>query len=135
MARPQALLSRRTWRRLERNSVRDHEQYLLARLRHLAGHRQAVESVRGSPARRSVSLLMAGYRLVLGGVAPATARELILMAERGDLQLISCGRYGRFWWIAVGNDERQVTLASHVQLLDDGGRPERAPNPPATLRA
>jgi hypothetical protein len=139
MTRAEALLGRRAWRRLERNAVRCHERELLEKLRILSAARQTVEDAVPAVDLRSLSFRLAGRRLILGGVSPAAAGETLEMASRGRLRLLGCGRYGRYWWVALGDEDHQVTLASHLQLLGEPGRSADRPalrrGPTATLRA
>ncbi len=137
MARAHAPLGRRTWRRMERSAVRDHERDLMDRLHKLVGH--VLEHAMASADMRALSFRFSGRLLLLGGVSPATASEVLNLASRSPLHLLDCGRYGPFWWVSVGDGDRRVTLASHLQLLSDRGRSApgaalgRGPN--ATLRA
>lgn len=121
-----SLLGRRTWRRLERRATRGHERYLLQTLRELSSSRPVVLGATGSWMPGALSLQLAGRRLVLGGVSPSALRSALAMAHcPAPTFLLRGGRYGKLWWVTVGGDEEQVVLATHLQLLNDPGRPPR----------
>lgn len=122
-----SLLGRRTWRRLERNATRGHERYLLDTLRELSAARPPVLGATGSWMPGALSLQLAGRRLLLGGVAPSAVWSALAMAHSPTpMSLIRGSRYGKLWWVTVAGDEEQLVLATHLQLLNDPGRPPRA---------
>lgn len=120
------LLSRRVWRRLERNALRGHDRDLQRHLRELARARPSVLDTEASSTTGVVSLQLSGHRLVLGGVKPSTARDIMAMAHSpAPLELRDSGRYGPFWWIAMAGGADHMILATHVRLIHDRGRSRR----------
>lgn len=136
-------LSRRDWRRLEREALEGHRSDLLLELNRLAQQRAVVLGAAGSLASGVISLELAGHRpegalddtlgtlsgwrLSIGGIAPSVARAIIERARSGGrVEVRATGRYKRFWWIDLGGDREQMILASHVRLSHDPGRPHHS---------
>jgi len=138
--------ARRSWHRVERRAVADHERWLAAKLHRLAAARVpvfgATESAAGHATARTagiVRLRLQGWQLLLAGVASGPRGDLERAGRRGRLRLDAAGRYGRLWWIEIVSDgaaagEKVVLLGSHVRLTPAGGghHPAAAP-PPAGL--
>lgn len=118
-------LGRRAWRRLERRAVRGHERDLQRHVRELADSRPAVLHADAWSTSGVVSLQLSGHRLLLGGVSPSRAWDLLAMTISTPLELTKAGRYGPFWWIAVGGEEEQVVVGTHLRLHHDPGRPHK----------
>jgi hypothetical protein len=120
-------MGRWTWRRLERDAVRGHTRDLQHHLRELADRRPAVLDTDASWVTGIMSLQLSGHRLVLGGVAASTAWDVLAMTlSPTRLELTKAGRYGPFWWIAIGGEAERVVLATHLQLRHDPGREREA---------
>ena len=132
--------ARRSWRRLERRAIADHEQWLAATLRRLAAGRLpvfwAAESAQATA--RTVGIVrlgLRGWHLLLAGVAAGPRAELERASGQGRLRLGAAGRYGKFWWIEVVSDgaacaEKVVLLGSHLRLTPAGRGHGWAPVPP-----
>ena len=121
------ILSRRAWRRLERHALRNHDRALRHHLGELARRRPVVHHADASWISGTVALHLSGHRLLLGGVAPSTVWDVLaLTISPAPIELTRAGRYGPYWWIAVGGDEEQVILARHLQLIHDPGRSDRS---------
>jgi hypothetical protein len=141
--------ARRSWRRVERRAVAEHEQWLAASLRQLAAARVSVfwaaEGAGGQATARAagiVRLKLRGWQLLLAGVAAGPRADLERASRQGRLRLAGAGRYGRFWWIEVVSDgaaagEKVVLLGSHLRLTPAGGGRDvaAAPRPAGYLGA
>jgi len=139
--------ARWSWRRAERRAVADHERWLAAKLRRLAGvpafwTPETAGSQAADGAATIVRLRHRGWQLLLAGVASGPCAELEQAGRRGRLRLGAAGRYGRFWWIEIVTDgaargEKVVLLGSHLQLIPAGGAHGRAvaPRPAGYLAA
>ncbi len=126
-ARAASNLGERTWRRIERAAVRGYERDLLRTVRDLSAARPAVLDATGSWMPGALSLQLSGRRVLLGGVAPSAAWSVLAMAWSSvPLRLVNAGRYGKLWWIALGGQEQQVILATHLRVVNDPGRPGRS---------
>lgn len=130
--------ARRSWRRVERRAVADHEKSLAAKLRRLAAARVSVfwaaESAAGQTTAGIVRLRLRGWQLLLAGVAAGPRADLERAARQGRLRLDAAGRYGRFWWIEIVSDgaavgEKVVLLGSHLRLTPTGGGRDSAAAP------
>jgi len=125
--------ARRSWRRVERRAVADHERWLAAKLRRLTAARVPVFWVTESAANQMadmaagiVRMSRPGWQLLLAGVAAGPRADLERAARQGRLRLAAAGRYGKFWWIEIATDsaarvEKVVLLGSHLQLIPAGG--------------
>lgn len=119
---PASMLGRRSWRRMERRARRAHERDLQRHLADVARSRPTVLGGNVSSTHGVVSLRLSGHRLILGGVAPAPARELQTLARSpAPLELVGAGRYGPFWWISVAGTGERVILSTHLHLDHDRG--------------
>ena len=129
---------RRAWRRAERHVVAQHQNAVAIRLCHLATRRLPVQTTSVLAERSAiVGLTLPGWRIFLTGVAVQPRISLLAAAESQRLQLLGGGRYGRFWWLCVGDSrgERVVLLGSHLRLSAVGkeSETENTPSPPGQL--
>jgi hypothetical protein len=99
--------------------VAEHQDALLERVRLLAADHLPVTAVtmtRSHPGT-VLSLGLPGWRLLLSASAVTgyAAREI---ARSEQLRLTDAGRYGRFWWVHLRdeNDRLAVLLGSHLWL-------------------
>jgi hypothetical protein len=70
-----------------------------------------------------VALQLPGHQLVLGGVRPLMAWDVLAMTYSPVPPVLAgAGRYGKLWWVTIRGETEQVVLASHLQLTHDGGR-------------
>jgi len=81
--------------------------------------RQLGQPIRGAGA---VSVALAGWRMMLAGVASGPRQELVAASSAGPLQLRGGGRYGRYWWIEVhGHPDALsaplVLVGSHLRTV------------------
>jgi hypothetical protein len=136
--------ARRSWRRVERRAVADHERWLAGQLRGLAAARTPVFCGAGAEPGATpagiVDLRLRGWQLLLAGVAASPRADLDRAARLGRLRLAGAGRYGRFWWIEIVTDgaaagEKVVLLAARLRLTRAGGGHHRtaAPRPAGYL--
>ncbi|HMC39978.1 MAG TPA: hypothetical protein VKI19_09975 [Acidimicrobiales bacterium] len=120
-------MSRRAWRRLERRGLRAHQRDVHEHLHELAGMQPAVVHGDASWTSGVVSLQMSGHQLVLAGVRPGTAWDVVAMTMSSTPPaLTGAGRYGPFWWVVLRGEEEHVVLATHLQLRHDPGRAQEA---------
>jgi hypothetical protein len=137
----QGIRARWSWRRVERRAVADHERWLAAKLRRLAAAQVPVfwgaESPAGQVTARTagiVRLRLAGWQLLLAGVAAGPRADLERAGRQGRLRLNAAGRYGKLWWIEIVADgaaagEKVVLLGSQLRLTPAGGGRDSAAAP------
>ena len=98
-------------------------------LQELAAARPVIVSGDAAWMSRVVSLQLPGHQLSLGGVAPLTAWDVLALTYCPTPPVLTrAGRYGKFWWVEIQGEWKQVVLATHVRLSHDRGR---SPEPEA----
>jgi hypothetical protein len=73
-----------------------------------------------------VALQLPGHQLVLGGVRPLVAWDVLAMTYSPVPPVLAgAGRYGKLWWVTIRGEDEQTVLASQLRLTHDGGRADR----------
>jgi hypothetical protein len=122
--------ARRSWRRAARRIVAEHLDQLRSQLE---GFRGLPISGLATSGAGIIRVTMPGWAITVTDVAADAQAALTATVEQHPCYLADAGRYGRFWWVAMGCDRmgdlhRTVILGSRLLLTRIGdGRPQFEP--------
>ena len=128
------IADRLRWRRTVRRVLAEHDRDLLIRIRHLEG--QPVTLLVATPSG-FIRIRVPGWDIDITDVGPGALARLQACVQ-GTASFQGGGRYGRFWWVAVTQNElspptRAIVLGSRIRLTKHHDGPTDSSRGPALL--